>query len=136
MIFDLGQNPVNIGGRTRGRFVWPVVLTTTIMAMLTASNDQRGYTLKLATASEHFQAMGFDFYQRVSPGSPLASAFVRAKTSRARQIRMAGNSMHCATQAAWMMYMLGHIVDRSSMFASLRSISSARIDLDESDDDA
>ena len=59
-------------------------------------------------------AQGVDMYPELSGGrllSPLRTLFKKYSSNQVRF--MAGNSMHIPTHAAWMLYVISHMLKRS-----------------------
>ena len=104
-IADVDHN-ANSKGSSAGT-VWPVQLTHGTVVVIAANIEDS----RVAVGLEHFAAMGFNIFPPQGcalPRSPLYGV-LQDLTHRQKKY-LAGNGMHLATQAAWMLYILSNCV--------------------------
>ena len=100
LIVDLEQKQ----GRANAGVDWPTQLTHGLVSMIS-----RDKPFRLAIPMEHLSAMGLHVFPSVCFDRPLSKLVgAVSELTDAGVKTVAGNGMHCETQAAWMSFVLGN----------------------------
>ena len=109
LITDLEQGPGRRGAPTGVLGDWPVLYTHGHLASLSRARPK----IRIATAFEHFAAMGYHMVPSTCLDFNESSVVELLRPLSPGQLKkLCGNSMHQAVQASWMFYTICNCAPR------------------------